>query len=172
MLNLLLVYYKTGCYNGLHVSVNVLTALDKNWLALCLSASKDSAEEAGAGAGLGLEEHLELTPTTFRKHAHLWQHCLHVEVPALFSAVFGVCGACSVIIVVTLTYNPPHWTNHTLLLQTAPLYIRCISANHGSVSSIPGWNHLTMHYLDFWFLIQSHPTSILELDDFRAGSVS
>lgn len=159
MLNLLLVYYKTGCYNGLHVSVNVLTALDKNWLALCLSASKDSAEEAGAGAGLGLEEHLELTPTTFRKHGSFVTALPPRGGPCIIFR--SVCG-----FVCVVSHHCCHFDLQSTTLDqssTAPLYIRCISANHGSVSSIPGWNHLTMHYLDFWFLIQSHPTSILNL---------
>ncbi len=159
---LLLVYYETGCYDSLHVSVNVITALDTNWLALCLSASKDSAEEAGAGAGLGLEEHLELTPTTFRKHGSFVTTLPPRGDPCnIFCSVWGfVCvfSHCCHFDLQSTTLDQSH-----PVTPAAPLYIMCISAYHGAVSSIPGWNHLTVHYLDFWFLIPISSTRILNL---------
>lgn len=57
-----------------------------------------------------------------------------------------------------------YWTNRTLLLKPeVPLYSTCISANHSAVSSISRSNHLTVHYLDFWFLMPLTFTSIMIL---------
>lgn len=173
-MNLLLVYYKTG-YKGLDVSILcevvlfICTAC-KNCLALCLpnllSPSKDSAEEAGAGAGFGLEEHLEPTTTTFRQHGS-------------FVTTLPPCGGPCIIVhsewgfVCVSSHRCFHSDlqstvqdqSHTVTptATAAPLYSWCISANHSVVSSIPGGSHLTMHSLDFWFLIPLSSTSILNV---------
>lgn len=163
-MNLLLVYYKTGSFERLYC----LSALPAktDWLyVFLLSPSKDPAEEAGAGAGLGPEEHLEPTPTTFRQHGSFV-----TTLPPRGGPCIIVHSEWGFVCVSSHRFHSD--LQSTVLDQShpvtptataAPLYSLCISANHSVVSSNPGGSHLTRHSLDFWFLIPLKSTSILNM---------
>lgn len=150
----------------LRVVLFICTAC-KNWLALCLSPSKDSAEEAGAGAGLGHEEHLELTLTTFRQYCSFVTTLPPCGCPCIIVCSVWGC-ACPLIVVVTVTYNLLYWTNHTLLLQQ-PLQLHSTVCAFQPITVLRKSSHNAL----FGFLAFNtpHVHQHFELDDFRAGSV-
>lgn len=167
--NLLLVYYKTGC-KGLDVSVFcevvlfICTAC-KIWLALFFHFHRFSrggrswSRPWPWGTPRTHTDHLRTTRLVCDNTASMWRS-LHYCLQRMRVCVRVQSSLLSL------------WLQSTVLDQShpvtptapaAPLYSMCISANHGAVSSIPGGNHLTMHSLDFCFLIPLTSTSILNL---------